>query len=173
MGWDPTIKLLEGDFYRINVGYTQHQTVGILQVHGTDDLLGCGARIFRVKKVDDTEDKIYVLKDIWPEKNQIPEHQIYEDIITDVRQLHEVMLDSSEYGSLTQTSILRRGHLHILQHLVTPVDSVFAKVDDVEDYTETTMIRSRTLESSEDIPSRNTSRNSKTYTIHSDMEDDP
>ena len=86
MGWDPTVKLLEGDFYRINVGYTQYQTVGILQVHGTDDLLGCGARIFKVKKVDDTEDKIYVSKDIWPEKNQIPEHQIYEDITTDVRQ---------------------------------------------------------------------------------------
>ena len=102
MGWDPTVKLLEGDFYRINVGYAQYQTVGILQVHGTDDLLGCGARIFKVKKVEDTEDD-----------------------------------------------------------------------------TETTIIRSRTLESSEDvslpfvIPSRNTSRNSKTYTTHSDMEDGP
>ena len=64
MGWDPSVELLEGGFYHIMVGNTKYKTLGILRDHETTVLLGRGARISKVNKVGDTEDNIYVLKDI-------------------------------------------------------------------------------------------------------------
>jgi hypothetical protein len=57
---------------------TQYKTLKILQDPGTDVPLGRGARVFKVKKVDDPDDTSYVLKDLWLEKDQMPEHEIYE-----------------------------------------------------------------------------------------------
>ena len=46
-----------------------YKTLTILQDHRPDALLGCGARIFKVKRVGDPYDQIHVLKDFWLKKN--------------------------------------------------------------------------------------------------------
>ena len=53
MGLDPTVKLLEGDSYHINVGDTKYQIVDKLHDPRADILFSRGVRIFKVKKVDD------------------------------------------------------------------------------------------------------------------------
>jgi hypothetical protein len=91
MGWDPSVELLqraEGTFYHIAMGDTQYKTLEVLQDHETDCLLSRAARTFKVKKVGDDEDNIYVLKDLWLEQDRKPEHQIYEEIISDVGRLY-------------------------------------------------------------------------------------
>ena len=114
MGWDPTVEFLKDGSYHINVGDTKYKTLGILQNFGTDILLSRAARIFKVAKVGDTEDNFYVLKDVWLEKDQRSEHQIYEDILKDVRDQY------SEEDVHT-----------VKQHLLTPIDSTVVKVNDV------------------------------------------
>ena len=71
MGFDPTVtvKRLEGDAYHIDVGDTKYQTVDELHDAGADPLLSRGARVFKVKKVDDPQGMPYVLKDICVEKD--------------------------------------------------------------------------------------------------------
>ncbi|KAF8261636.1 hypothetical protein EI94DRAFT_1809947 [Lactarius quietus] len=164
MGLDPSVELVEdpgGCIYNIKVNKTQYKTLRVLQDQQADVLLGRGARIFKVKKVDDTEDQIYVLKDFWLKKDQKPEHKIYEDIIQDVRCLY------SEQDANT-----------VKQHLVTPVDNTIVTINGVEDDTGTSMMRYRTLEPSEDVqqpictPSPDETRSSSTYTSSSDIEDD-
>jgi hypothetical protein len=158
MGWDPTVEFLKDGSYHINVGDTQYKTLGILQDLGTDLLLSRAARIFKVAKVGDAEDNLYVLKDLWLEKDRRSEHQIYEDILKDVRDQY------SEEDVRTMK-----------QHLLTPIDSTIVKVNDVEDDTETIMMRSHTLESEVVrlpicVPSHNPAMNSKSFPSPSDME---
>jgi hypothetical protein len=106
MGWDPSVELVEraeGSFYHIMVGDTQYKTLKFCKIMEPTVLLSRAARIFKVKKVGDPEDNIYVLKDLWLEKDRKPEHQIYEEIISDVGRLYPEQVD-----------IVR-------QHLFTPV----------------------------------------------------
>ena len=43
---------------------TTYKTLGILQDSGTDILLSRGGRILKVQRVDESEERIYVLKDL-------------------------------------------------------------------------------------------------------------
>ena len=91
MSWDPSVELLqhaEGNSYLITVGNTQCKTLEILQDHGTHVLLSRVARIFKVKKVGDNQDNVYVLKGLWVEQDRNLERQIYEEIICDIRCLY-------------------------------------------------------------------------------------
>jgi hypothetical protein len=158
MDWDPTVEFLKDGFYHINVGDTQYKTFGNLQDLGTDVLLSRAARIFQVAKVGDTEDNFYVLKDLWLKKDRRSEHQIYEDILRDVR---------DQYSEQDVHTMKR--------HILTPIDSTIVKVNDVEDDTETIMMRSHTLKSEVVrlpilVPSHNPAMNSKTFPSPSDME---
>ena len=67
----------------------------------------------------DTEDKIYVLKDLWLEEGQRLEHHIYEDTLRDVGHQY------SEEDVHT-----------VKKHLLTPVESAFVKAHGVEENTE-------------------------------------
>jgi hypothetical protein len=143
MGWDPSVELVrraEGSFYHIMVGDTQYKTLKALQDRGANYLLSRAARIFKVKKVGDSEDNIYVLKDLWLEQDRKPEHQIYEDIISDVGRLYPEQVD-----------IVR-------QHLFTPADHAFVEVNGVRDDTKTSMMRNKTLVSSKVVQLLDTMR---------------
>jgi hypothetical protein len=163
MGLDPSVELVEstkGSFYHISVNNAQYKTLAILQDHRPDALLGRGARIFKVKRVGDPEDQIHVLKDLWLEKNRKPEHQIYEEIVEDVRRLY------SEKDADT-----------IKQYLLTPVDSAIVKVNGIEDDTGTSMLRRHALESSSNetqppirLPSHDSATCGNACTRCSDME---
>ena len=161
MGWDPTVKLLDGGHYHIDVNNTTYKTLGVLQDSGTVILLSRGARVFKVQKAGDSENKTYVLKDLWLENDRSSERQIYDNILRDVGQQF----------SQEDVQFVRR-------HLLTPVESAFVEVDGVEDNTETSMMRSRTLTSAEAVrlPTRNPSydpaRTGKTHSSPSDMEVD-
>jgi hypothetical protein len=117
------------------------------------------ACIFKVKKVDDTDDTIYVLKDLWLEKDRKPEHQIYEDIISDVGCLYpQKDLDT------------------VKQHLLTPVNNMFVEVNGIREDTETSMMQSHTLESVRQpilIPSRGRPRSGATHPRSSEREVEP
>lgn len=163
MGLDPTVVRLKDKSYHIHVGDTLYKTVGVMLDRGTDVLLSCSARVLEVKKVNDTavNKKSCVLKDLWMEKTRRPEREIYVDNIRDVRdQYSEVEADT------------------VKKHLLTPVDSAFVEVDNVEDDTEIAMMRSHALEPSPVIqlpistPSRDPARNSVGFPDSSDMEVD-
>jgi hypothetical protein len=162
MGLDPSVELVEhaeGSFYHIKLNDAEYKTFAILKHHTTDVLLDRGTRVFKVKKVGDTGDQIYVLKDLWLEKGRKPEHQIYEEIIEDVRHLY------SEKDADT-----------IKQHFLTPIDNMIVKVNGIEDDTGTSMMRWHTLESSKDaqlpirLPSHDFGRSSNASTRASAME---
>ena len=91
-------------------------------------------------------------------EGRIAEHRIYEDIIADV-------------GLQYSGEDLRTAK----QHLLTPVDNAFVKIDGVEDDTE---MWSHPLQPSKlvalpiYIPAHGSARNSKTYPNTSDMEVD-
>jgi hypothetical protein len=128
MGWDPSVELLrhaEGNFYHIMVGDTRYRTLEVLQDHGA--LLSRAARTFKVQKLGDNDDNTYVLKDLWLEQDRKPEHQIYEEIISDVGRLYPEQVD-----------IVRR-------HLFIPVDHTFVKANGVRDDTKASMMRNKTL----------------------------
>jgi hypothetical protein len=163
MGLDPSVELVEsteGSFYHINVNDVRYKTLAILQDHRPDVLVGRGARIFKVKRVGDPEEQIHVLKDLWLEKDRKPEHQIYEEIVEDVRRLY------SEKDADT-----------IKQHLLTPIDNAIVKVNGIEDDTLTSTLRRHTLESSSNdaqppirLPPRDAARCGNARTRSSDME---
>ncbi|KAN0129256.1 hypothetical protein V8E53_012955 [Lactarius tabidus] len=141
MGWDPSVELLqraEGNLYHIMVGDTQYKTLKVL--HGADCLLSRAARTFKVKQVGDNKDNIYVLKDLWLEEDRKPEHQIYEEIISDVGRLYP-----------EQADIVR-------QHLFTPVDYAFVEVNGVRDNTKASMMHNKTLVSSKVVQLPDTMR---------------
>jgi serine/threonine protein kinase len=163
IGLDPSVELVEhaeGSFYHIKLNDAEYKTIAILKHHTTDVLLGLGTRVFKVKKVGDTGDQIYVLKDLWLEKGRKPEHQIYEEIVEDVRDLY------SEEDADT-----------IKQHLLTPVDSTIVKVNGIEDDTGTSMLRRHALEPSSNdaqppirLPSHDAATCGNACTRCSDME---
>jgi hypothetical protein len=130
MGWDPSVELLqhaEGNFYHIMVGDTRYRTLKVLQDLGANYLRSRAARTFKVKKVGGNDDNTYVLKDLWLEQDRKPEHQIYEEIISDVRRLYPQRVD-----------IVRR-------HLFTPVDHTFVEANGVRDDTKASMMRNKSL----------------------------
>ena len=91
MGWDPSIELVrcnEGNFYHIMVDDMQYKTLEVLRDHRADYLLSRAARIYKVKKVDDIWDNVYVLKDLWLKQDRKPAHRIYEEMISDVGRLY-------------------------------------------------------------------------------------
>ena len=132
MGFDPSVELVhhaQGNFYRIAVGDTQYKTVQVLHDLGADYLLSRATRVFKVKQVVDTEDNIYVLKDLWLGKDRKPEHEIYDKITGNVDNLYP----ASEEGDMVR------------RHLLTPVDHAFVEVNGVRDGTKTSMMRNKTL----------------------------
>jgi hypothetical protein len=164
MGLDPSVELVQradGNFYHIMVGDTQYKTLKVLHDHGADYLLSRAARTFKVKKVGDTEDNIYVLKDLWLEQDRKPEHRIYEEIIGDVGRLYPEQVD-------------------ITRHLFTPVDHAFVEVNGIRDDTKTNMMRNKTLVSSKVVrlpivtaSSPDPLTGSRTFPKPSDKERDP
>ena len=166
MGLDPSVELVEnteGSFYYISVNDARYKTLATLQDHRPDALLGRGVRIFKVTRVGDPDDQIQVLKDFWLEKNQKPEHQIYEEIVEDVGRLY------SEEDADTMK-----------QYMLTPVDNAIVRVNGIEDDTGTRMTRRYILlEPSTDAQSPirllfyDAARCGNSCTRSSDMELDP
>ena len=133
MGLDPSVKLVEhagSSSYHIQVDDALYETLAVLEDHRANDLHGPGTRIFKVKRVDNTEDQVYVLKDLWLTKDQKPEHQIYEEIIEDIAYLY-----SEKDADM------------VMQHLLTPIHSMIVKINGVEDDTGTSMMQHYTLDS--------------------------
>jgi hypothetical protein len=119
--------------YHIQVDNALYETLAILEDHRANVLHGPGTRIFKVKRVDDNEDQIYVLKDLWLTMDQKPEHQIYQEIIEDIGSLYS-----------------KKDADTVKQHLLTPIDSMIVKIDGVEDDTGTNIMQYHTLESSDE-----------------------
>jgi hypothetical protein len=133
MGLDPSVELMEhagGSFYHIQVDNALYKTLAILEDHRANALIGPGTRIFKVKRVDDNKDQMYVLKDLWLTMDQKPEHQIYQEIIEDIGSLY------SNKDADT-----------VKQHLLTPIDSMVVTINGVEDDTGTRKMQYYTLES--------------------------
>jgi hypothetical protein len=164
MGWDPSVELhwhVEGNFYHIMVGDTRYRTLKVLQDLGANYLLSRAARVFKVKKVGDNDDNTYVLKDVWLEQDRMPEHQIYQVIISEVGRLYPKQVD-----------IVR-------QHLFTPVGHTFVEANGVRDDTKASMMRNKSLVSEIvrlpviAVYSHNPSSGSASFPIPSDKERDP
>ena len=135
MGLDPSVKLMEhagSSFYHIQVNNALYETLAILEDHRANVLHGPGTRIFKVKKVDNNKDQIYVLKDLWLAMDQKPEHQIYQEITEDIGYLYS-----------------KKDADTVKEHLLTPIDSMIVKINGVEDDTGTDiMMQYDTLKSS-------------------------
>jgi hypothetical protein len=119
-----------GSFYHIQVDNALYETLAILEDHRANVLIGPGTRIFKVKKVDNNNDQIYVLKDLWLTMDQKPEHQIYQEIIEDIGSLYS-----------------KKDADTVKECLLTPIDSTIVKINGVEDDTGTGMMQYYTLES--------------------------
>ncbi|KAF9066788.1 hypothetical protein BDP27DRAFT_1404234 [Rhodocollybia butyracea] len=88
MGWDPTFS-----FSHIHDGHRQYiievegkvyTTISIISDSSANSPFGRGTRIW---KVQDSEGKIHVLKDLWLSFDTVPENQILMQIIEDIRNL--------------------------------------------------------------------------------------
>jgi hypothetical protein len=94
MGWDPTISFSHVDEgrrqYIIEVEGKVYTTMAIILDSSADSPFGRGTRIWKVK---DREGKIRVLKDLWLEFDRVPEHEILERIIDDIKNSGEPNAD--------------------------------------------------------------------------------
>lgn len=87
MGWDPTIKRIDGvnpAQYRIEVDGETYTTDGIIISHGADGLLGRGTRVFKARDKDHNK---VALKILWLERTRKSERTIYLELLQDIEDI--------------------------------------------------------------------------------------
>ncbi|KIK65022.1 hypothetical protein GYMLUDRAFT_39433 [Collybiopsis luxurians FD-317 M1] len=104
LGWDPTIEYLDIQDgqrrYKITVDDQEFTTVSVLADYAADGTVGRGTRVWLV---EDKQGERYVLKDLWLDDDQLPEHTIRAELLQDV-------LDKCG----------RDKHAKLLRHILTP-----------------------------------------------------
>ncbi|KAF9078837.1 hypothetical protein BDP27DRAFT_1441205 [Rhodocollybia butyracea] len=127
MGWDPTINFSHVDEgrrqYTIGVEGKVYTTISIILDSSADSPFGRGTRIWKVK---DHEGKIRVLKDLWLEFDRVPEHEILQRIIDDIKNL-----DDPEAHDMAEI---------VRERTLTPLAFCKVAVDDAVDDTKTVMM---------------------------------
>ena len=132
LGWDPTMRpVIRSDnsyAYRIDVDGETYETRETLSSSSADQLLGHATRVWRVRQLgsdgSESEDASFVLKDVWTEDDQEPEHLLLERLLNDVEE---------KYGAETRHKLA--------SHLLTPVAHCFVRVNGEEDHTTNVMMR--------------------------------
>ncbi|KAL5525385.1 hypothetical protein ACEPAF_9255 [Sanghuangporus sanghuang] len=129
LGWDPTVRPFtrrDGSrAYRIDVGDEIHETLEVISKNSADELVGHSTRVWIVRRQD--ADVPRVLKDVWIEEDQRPEHFIREMLLHDVEE---------KYGA--------EARQEVASHLLTPVAHCLVRVNDKEDHTGNVMMRGYT-----------------------------
>ncbi|KAF9078836.1 hypothetical protein BDP27DRAFT_1441204 [Rhodocollybia butyracea] len=127
MGWDPTINFSHVDEgrrqYTIEVEGKVYTTISIILDSSADSPFGRGTRIWKVK---DREGKIRVLKDLWLEWDRVPEHEILQRIIDDIKNL-----DDPEAHDMAEI---------VRERTLTPLAFCKVAVDDAVDDTKNVMM---------------------------------
>ncbi|KAF5386289.1 hypothetical protein D9757_008620 [Collybiopsis confluens] len=87
LGWDPSIQYLPESSparqYMITVDGQKFTTVKNLADYSADSLVSRATRVWLVK---DEEAKELVLKDVWIDADRLPEHNIRENLLNDVKE---------------------------------------------------------------------------------------
>ncbi|KAL5496161.1 hypothetical protein ACEPAH_3078 [Sanghuangporus vaninii] len=129
LGWDTTVRPFtrrDGSrAYRIDVGDEIYETLEVVSKSSADELVGHSTRVWIVHRQG--SDVPRVLKDVWIEEDQKPEHFIREIL------LHEV---KEKYGA--------EARQEMASHLLTPVAHCLVRVNGKEDHTGNVMMRGYT-----------------------------
>lgn len=129
MGWDPTIKplitspLSEKRLYYIRLGNEHYTTLKLLSDYSADSPIGRATRVWLVRA--ESDQKEYVLKDVWIDNDRELEHQIREALLDDI---------DKAFGQAARDEVAR--------HMLTPVaHEKVCIASGVEDDTTTVMMR--------------------------------
>ncbi|KAL5525380.1 hypothetical protein ACEPAF_9250 [Sanghuangporus sanghuang] len=129
LGWDPTMRpFIKNDgrrVYHIDVDGETYETNQVLSKSPADQLVGHATRVWKVHRLD--SDVPYVLKDVWIEEDQRPEHATYEMLLHDIQE---------RYGSEVLSEVA--------SHFLTPVVHCVVCLDDEVDHTTEVMMRGYT-----------------------------
>ncbi|KAL5479060.1 hypothetical protein ACEPAI_2348 [Sanghuangporus weigelae] len=129
LGWDPTIRPSTrrdgSQAYRIDVGDEIYETLEVLSKSSADELVSHATRVWIAHGKD--SDIPCVLKDVWIEEDQKPEHFIREMLLHDVEE---------KYGA--------EARQEVASHLLTPVAHCLVRVNGEEDHTGNVMMRGYT-----------------------------
>ncbi|KAL5520260.1 hypothetical protein ACEPAG_9473 [Sanghuangporus baumii] len=126
LGWDPTIQPFIRDdgrrVYRIDVDGETYETDQVLSKSSAEQLTGHATRVWIVHRPG--SDDLHVLKDVWIEDDERPEHSVYEMLLHDVEDV---------YGTEVRQQVA--------SHLLTPVAHYLVQVNGEEDDTTSVMMR--------------------------------
>ncbi|KAL5525362.1 hypothetical protein ACEPAF_9232 [Sanghuangporus sanghuang] len=129
LGWDPTIRPFIRDdgrrVYRIDVSGETYETNQVLSKSSADELTGHATRVWIVHRPG--SDALHVLKDVWIEDDERPEHSVYDMLLHDVEEL---------YGADARQEVA--------SHLLTPVAYCLVRTNGQEDDTRNVMMRGYT-----------------------------
>ncbi|KAL5520262.1 hypothetical protein ACEPAG_9475 [Sanghuangporus baumii] len=129
LGWDPTIRPFIRDdgrrVYRIDVDGETYETDQVLSKSSSEQLTGHATRVWIVQRPG--SDDLHVLKDVWIEDDERPEHFVYEMLLHDVEEL---------YGADVRQQVA--------SHLLTPIAYCLVRANGEEDDTTNVMMRGYT-----------------------------
>ncbi|KAL5479042.1 hypothetical protein ACEPAI_2330 [Sanghuangporus weigelae] len=129
LGWDPTIRpsIRDGGrrVYRIDVDGETYETDQVLSKRSSEQLTGHATRVWIVHRPG--SDDLHVLKDVWIEDDERPEHSVYEMLLHDVEDV---------YGTDVRQQVA--------SHLVTPVAYCLVRANGEEDDTTNVVMRGYT-----------------------------